>query len=257
MLEFEKYSASGNDFLITDRFPSDLRGDVFARALCDRHLGIGADGLVIVHPHHQYAYQWEFYNSDGSKAAMCGNASRCVGLYAYLHALAPRKHCFLSGAGGIGVEVLQTSYPYWVRSNLGKYKVLGEFGEWSLFDTGVPHLIALLHSKEEFETFEIQTLQKLREQYDANVNIAYCDGEIYRIKTYERGVEGITLACGTGMASLVALLNERKVMQEKVWIVPPMNERLEFGLVEGEIFFQGRVSRIARCHINLQDFGNI
>ncbi|MCE3046628.1 diaminopimelate epimerase [Helicobacter kayseriensis] len=260
---FEKYSASGNDFLITHcGFTNDVDDALcdhfdlsfLARLLCHRFEGIGADGLVVVSPHEQYDYQWKFYNSDGSEASMCGNASRCVGLYSFLHSFAPRVHHFLSGAGKIGIEILNQTYPYRVKSVLGEYKYLGSFGEWNLFDTGVPHLVKLT-SKEEYENLSLEDMRVLRKQYDANVNIAFCENETFVIKTYERGVEGITLACGTGMASLVALLHYFHGQDQDFLMIPPSKEVLKF-YIEGKVIsFEGEVKKIAECEVNLNDFG--
>lgn len=252
----EKYSASGNDFLITHLLPKISYPSELAKFLCNRFEGIGADGLVLLSPHPSYAYQWEFYNSDGSSALMCGNASRCVGLYAYLHHLGDQKHQFLSGAGGIEVEILSSSYPYRVRSVLGKYRLLKKFQEWFLFDTGVPHLVCLLQDQNAFDSFPLEEMQRLRKAYDANVNIAYEKDGHFWIKTYERGVEAITLSCGTGMASLVALLNEQnKLSSSSVIITPPIGKSLNFSFNDQKISFEGEVKKIAQCKINLNDFG--
>ncbi|ANV97422.1 diaminopimelate epimerase [Helicobacter enhydrae] len=258
MLELEKYSASGNDFLITHIPPSNFDLALFARKVCDRHQGIGADGLVILYPHEKYAYQWRFYNSDGSLASMCGNASRCVGLYAFLHSLAPQKHQFLSGAGMIEVEILSTQAPYRVLSHLGTYQLfaLNQDNGWDFFNTGVPHLVRFVKTLEEFQIFSIESMKDMRLQYDANVNIVCKTQEGYRIKTYERGVEDITLACGTGMASVVASLKERGELEgDEVILIPPSDELIKFRIQEKNISFEGEVKRIAKCQIDLSFLG--
>ncbi|WP_245942766.1 diaminopimelate epimerase [Helicobacter brantae] len=253
MIELEKYSASGNDFLITHTLPSSLNPQELALKLCDRHNGIGSDGLVLLKSHSQYAYEWEFYNSDGSKARMCGNASRCVGLYAFLHSIAPKSHRFLSGAGVIEVAITSESYPYRVSSNLGAYKIfaLNQNDGWDFFDTGVPHLVKFIEEEEEFENFCIHTMRDLRVQYDSNVNIVFPTQEGYKVKTFERGVEDITLACGTGMASVVASLYERgEVKNHQVKLIPPSGECLTFEIHNQEISFEGEVKKIAKCSVN-------
>lgn len=256
MLELEKYSASGNDFLITHTLPHTLNPSELALKLCDRHNGIGADGFVILKPHKEYAYEWDFYNSDGSRAKMCGNASRCVGLYAFLHSLAPKKHNCLSGAGVIEVEITSENFPYRVSSNLGAYKIfaLNQDNGWDFFDTGVPHLVKFLESEEEFENFCIHSMRDLRIQYDSNVNIVFPTPKGYKIKTFERGVENITLACGTGMASVVASLYERGEMSSnQVTLIPHSGEHLLFEIQDEQISFEGQVKRIAKCSVNPQE----
>lgn len=223
--------------------------------LCNRFEGIGADGLVILSTHPSYAYQWDFYNRDGSNASMCGNASRCVGLYAYLHKLGAQKHEFLSGSRGIEVEILASSYPYKVRSVLGQYQFIQKIQDWFLFDTGVPHLVRLLQDQDAFDSFPLEEMRHLRNLYNANVNIAYEKNHAFWIKTYERGVEGITLSCGTGMASLVALLHKQNKLPSLIEIIPPFGKSLFFSFKDQKISFEGEVKKIAECKINLNDFG--
>ena len=93
-----KYSANGNDFVIFHTFDKRDRTEL-AKELCNRQNGVGADGLIVLIPHAKYDFEWEFYNSDGSLAAMCGNGSRAAAHYAYINDIAPKKMSFLTGAG--------------------------------------------------------------------------------------------------------------------------------------------------------------
>ena len=99
-----KYSASGNDFVLFHSFIARDRSEL-ARTLCDRQNGVGADGLIVLVPHPEYDFEWQFYNSDGSTAEMCGNGSRACAHYAYSNGLAAAKMTFLTLAGVIGAEV--------------------------------------------------------------------------------------------------------------------------------------------------------
>ena len=99
-----KYSASGNDFVILHSFKKEDRSEL-AKKLCDRKNGIGADGLIVLVPHKNLDFEWEFYNADGSYAAMCGNGSRATAHYAYNYGLANKEMKFLTGAGIISCKV--------------------------------------------------------------------------------------------------------------------------------------------------------
>ena len=99
-----KYSANGNDFVIFHTFVKKARGEL-AKALCHRQNGVGADGLIVLLPHESYDFEWQFYNSDGSEANMCGNGSRACAHYAFDNELAPNEMQFLTGAGVIGAFV--------------------------------------------------------------------------------------------------------------------------------------------------------
>ncbi|MEA3370025.1 MAG: diaminopimelate epimerase, partial [Campylobacterota bacterium] len=184
-MKISKYSASGNDFVI---FHSDVKVDrsSLAKELCHRQDGIGADGLIVIIPNVDYDFEWQFYNSDGSTAEMCGNGSRACAHYAFAHDLAPKNMRFLTEAGVINAEVDGTI----VLSELTPPRIIDktiEFGSksWWLLDTGVPHLVSFTQNIEEFD---IEEARELRFKYNANVNITAVEGKNLRVRTYERGV---------------------------------------------------------------------
>ncbi len=236
-----KYCASGNDFVVFHTFVKEDRGEL-AKKLCHRQNGIGADGLIVLIPHARYDFEWQFYNSDGSEAEMCGNGSRACAHYAYENKLADTKMSFLTQAGVISAEVNGTM----VLSELTPPVILEKNIEyngktWVKIDTGVPHLV---NFTEDIETFDLQEARELRYKYNANVNIAFVDGDNLKVRTYERGVEDETLACGTGMAACfyVALL-EKKVA-DKIEVHPTSGETLYLGVNNKTITFRGEVKRV-------------
>lgn len=253
-----KYSASGNDFLITTAFKRANRANL-ARKLCNRHNGVGADGFVVLLPHAKFAYQWEFYNADGSRANMCGNASRCIAHYAFTQKLAPKNHSFLSGAGEIKVRVVGSE----VEVNLGEVKILQKNIAESLLDSanqaqnaestlnftilnaGVPHLVAFVRDLEIFKDSQ-NLLRHLREKYNANVNLATICGENeIALLTYERGVENITLACGTGMCAVYYLAKSQNLVSDNAMLIPPSGDKIALRLENNEVCFKGKVQKIA------------
>lgn len=240
-----KYSASGNDFVI---FHSDVKEDrtELAKILCHRQDGVGADGLIVVVPHDEYDFEWQFYNSDGSHADMCGNGSRACAHYAFINNLAPRNMKFLTGAGVINATVEDgDAKSAMVLSELTPPIILDKNIEhdgksWWLLNTGVPHLV---HFTEHIENFDIKEARELRYKYNANVNITALDGENLRVRTYERGVEDETLACGTGMAACFyrALIEEK--VKNSIEVYPTSGETLYLGVNERTITFKGRVKK--------------
>ncbi len=239
-----KYSANGNDFLITTAFKGANRANL-AQKLCNRHNGIGADGLVVLLPHNRFAYKWEFYNADGSKANMCGNASRCVAHYAYHNKIAPKNHSFLSGAGEIKVRVAGNE----VEVNLGKVRILRESIvesnlNFTLLDSGVPHLVAFVSNLNLAQNLTF--LKNLRDKYNANVNLAFIAGkDTINLLTYERGVENITLACGTGMCAVYYLAKTQNLINDKATLIPPSGDKIALRLENDEVCFKGKVIKIA------------
>lgn len=236
-----KYSASGNDFIVFHTFVKEDRG-ALAKKLCHRQNGVGADGLIVLVPHARYDFEWQFYNSDGSEAEMCGNGSRACAHYAFENHLADEKMTFLTQAGVISAEVKGTMVmseltpPCILEKNI-QYK--GK--SWTKIDTGVPHLV---NFTDDIENFDLQEARELRYKYNANVNIAVVDGDNLRVRTYERGVEGETLACGTGMAACfyVALL-EKKV-SDKIEVYPKSGDTLYLGVNSKTITFKGEIKKV-------------
>lgn len=236
-----KYSASGNDFVLFHSFVKRDRSEL-AKTLCDRQNGVGADGLIVLVPHTQYDFEWEFYNSDGSIAEMCGNGSRACAHYAFFNGLAPAKMRFLTLAGVIGAEVDGEM----VKSDLTPPKILHEDIEsggkrWWLIDTGVPHLVTF---DADMEHFDLDEARKLRFEHNANVNIAAVDDDgSIRVRTYERGVEGETLACGTGMAACFYRANREGHVGDHAEVYPKSAETLYLALEGKTITFKGLVKK--------------
>lgn len=240
---FSKYSASGNDFILTHTFRyHENSWSELARKICHRQEGIGADGLIVLKPHCTYDFEWEFYNADGSVANMCGNGSRAAALYAMDLKLCSNKQRFLTSAGVISAEIFVGLEPM-VESALTEAKVLRkdiqEFGaKWWLIDMGVPHLVC------EDRALDKEILRALRHKYDANVDIATLQQDCVEIRTFERGVEDETLACGTGMAAVFCYLREKGKISNPYCFKPASGEHLTLREEQGQIFLKGRVRKI-------------
>ena len=239
-MNIAKYSANGNDFVIFHTF---LKKDRTKEAieLCHRQDGIGADGLIVILPHDEYDFEWQFYNSDGSHADMCGNGSRAAAHYAFTNELAPKNMSFLTGAGMIKAEVDADM----VLSELTPPQILDADIEsnqdsWWLLNTGVPHLVKFV---DDISTFDIKEAREMRYKYDANVNIAFVDGKNLRVRTYERGVEDETLACGTGMAACFYRAYKEKKVGNNIEVYPTSGDTLYLGVNEKTITFKGRVKK--------------
>jgi len=236
-----KYSANGNDFVI---FVGQEKADrsALAKKLCHRQNGVGADGLVVLLPHNDYDFEWEFYNSDGSQADMCGNASRAVAHYAHEKGISKdNKAEFLTGAGVIHATI----NGLYVVSDMTEPDIIAEdieaFGEtWWLIDSGVPHLVAV---RDDIEMFDLAQARELRQKYNANVNICKVEGDTMYVRTYERGVEDETLACGTGMvACFIRNYKEGKV-PEQVKVHPKSGDELYVSVEDGVYRFGGKVTK--------------
>lgn len=241
-MTYTKYSASGNDFIITHSFiEKDYTND--AIKLCNRTEGIGADGFVVIVPSSEADFKWLFYNSDGSDAAMCGNATRAVSHYAFTNNLVSSSEMkFLTGAGLIKSSVegniveTQLTAPIVVKEEF-----IEDGFTWYLVDTGVPHLVTIV---DDLELYNHDLCAKMRYKYNTNVNFAKIEDGIIKVRTYERGVEGETLACGTGMAACFLRANDLKLVDSSTFVYPKSGEQLTLSKKDGIIYFKGAVKKV-------------
>ena len=235
-----KYSANGNDFVLFHTFEKKDRS-ALAIELCNRQSGVGADGLIVLVPHDTLDFEWEFYNADGSTAEMCGNGSRACAHYAVRFGLAASQMTFLTEAGEIKAVVDGEMVQSDLTPPVIKERAITHNGKlWWIIDTGVPHLVTF---DADIENFDILEARELRHLYNANVNIATVldDGNL-RVRTYERGVEDETLACGTGMAACFYRANVEGWIGDNVEVYPTSGDTLYLGLGEGTITFKGKVT---------------
>ena len=236
-----KYSANGNDFIIFHAQQKQNRSEL-AQKLCHRQNGVGADGMVVLLPHPDYDFEWEFYNADGSRAAMCGNASRAVAHYAHEKGISKDGRAeFLTGAGVIRATI----NGLYVVSDMVKPMILSRdieaFGRlWWLIDSGVPHLVTI---GDDIEAFDLKQARELREKYDANVDIATIKENDLYVRTYERGVEDETLACGTGMVACYIRAHEEGLLGDQIRVYPRSGDELWVSYEEGLYRFGGQVTK--------------
>jgi diaminopimelate epimerase len=215
---FFKMQGSGNDFILVDNRRGVLGGmnlKNLAKMVCDRHYSVGADGLIVIVPSRKADFKWRFLNADGSEAEMCGNGSRCAARFAYLKKIARKDLAFETLAGIIHAEVKKESVKVQLTDAAGLRMNIAVPLDSGLrmghfINTGVPHLVYLSKDLESEDVDRIGRTTRYHELFKpagTNVNFIQIQGRHkLRIRTYERGVEGETLACGTGSvaAALVA-----------------------------------------------------
>ncbi len=210
ILDFTKMNGAGNDFVIIDNrgLNKSLKKDQIAR-LCDRHRGIGADGLLAVEPAEGEAdVKFRYYNSDGGEAEMCGNGARCFGRYtARLLGGDLKSLTFETIAGTlraefIGDEVcIDMSDPVDLRMEA----LVEGVGSVHNLNTGVPHAVVFVEDLDNCDIIKNGAAIRYHDLYapnGTNVNfVSIIESQHLSVRTYERGVEGETLACGTGITA--------------------------------------------------------
>jgi diaminopimelate epimerase len=210
----------GNDFVLMDHregFIPDAEQPGFARRVCHRQLGAGADGMILIETSPTADFRWRFYNADGSEPEMCGNGGRCAARYAVLKGIAPATLTFETLAGTIEAEVKDRRVKL-LMAGVGELRTdqsisLEETVLWGHFiRVGVPHVAVPVVDLEGTPITnwgrEVR-FHPLFAPAGTNVNFIRVEGpQTLRIRTYERGVEDETLACGTG-AVASALISAR------------------------------------------------
>ncbi len=209
-LPFFKMHGGGNDFVLMDhreKMIPDAEQSQFARRVCAPRVGVGADGLILIEPSHRADFRWRFYNADGSEAEMCGNGARCAARFAVLHGLAGPRLSFETLAGIIEAEVLNHRVRVTMvgvghlRLNL-TIPLADESLTGHFMQVGVPHVVAPVDNLEEVPIRQWGREVRFHQLFQpagTNVNfIRVKDRHALEIRTYERGVEDETLACGTG-----------------------------------------------------------
>jgi diaminopimelate epimerase len=220
VLEFTKMNGAGNDFIVVDNRAREIKlsGEQVVR-LCDRHRGIGADGVLLLVPcaSKKADWAWEFYNSDGSAGEMCGNGARCFALFVQKLTRAPGNVTFETGAGVISASfqgsrvTVNLTEPLDLR--VGETVKLSTGPETiHSVNTGVPHAVIYVPDADQAMVQQLGREVRRHAHFapkGTNVNFVQVLGpNRIRVRTYERGVEGETLACGTGV-SAAALISSR------------------------------------------------
>ena len=224
-MKFWKMNGAGNDFVVLNNLEEQLPQELFpqvARTLCERHMSIGADGMMVVEkPTQGGDYKMLFFNSDGSMGEMCGNGARCICRYGYENGLAGEIQTVETTAGIVTGQRIDRRL-YKIRLNdpttikldapveVDGVKYACSYVE--LGNPGIPHAVVPYHNLKNADQNELRELgRKIRWHRDfpkgANVNFYEITGEdTVDERTFERGVEVFTFACGTGTGSLVTVL---------------------------------------------------
>jgi diaminopimelate epimerase len=213
VIDFTKMNGAGNDFILIDNRSGGLAlAPAQIARLCDRHRGVGADGVILLRPSNsnQADWAWDFYNSDGGSAEMCGNGSRCFARFVQRLTGMKGGFRFETRAGIVAAELQGESVTVHLtppRDLRLREHVALKSGETELhsIDTGVPHAIIFVPNVEQALVQTTGAEVRFHAHFSprgTNVNfVEQRSDNIIRVRTYERGVEGETLACGTGVTA--------------------------------------------------------
>lgn len=212
-ISFHKYQGTGNDFIIIDNYHQAVPelSTRQIKKLCDRHFGIGADGLMLLNKKQGYDFEMKYYNADGNESTMCGNGGRCLVKFAYESGIHKSTYQFYAIDGEHEAEIEDGDQVSLKMKDVSK---VDYFSGYAILNTGSPHFVKFAANVEDIDVVETGRGIRYSDQFSKegiNVNFVETMGEdqIF-VRTYERGVEDETLSCGTGVtaAALLAAHNE-------------------------------------------------
>lgn len=207
---FSKYHGAGNDFVMINaiKTPVSLTDDE-VKAVCDRRTGVGADGLIMVLPSENYNFRMKYYNCDGHESTFCGNGGRCIAAFAVEEGLAP-QHIEYEAIDGIHKALVtkDSDNEFTVSITMRDIENYDLNEERLLINTGSPHYVTRVNNLKDFDVrkhgADIRNDKNISKD-GVNVDFMEIIDNQYHIRTFERGVEDETLACGTGVtASAIA-----------------------------------------------------
>ena len=207
---FSKYHGAGNDFVMINaiKTPVSLTDDE-VKAVCDRRTGVGADGLIMVLPSENYNFRMKYYNCDGHESTFCGNGGRCIAAFAVEEGLAP-QHIEYEAIDGIHKALVtkDSDNEFTVSITMRDIENYNLNEERLLINTGSPHYVTRVNNLKDFDVrkhgADIRNDKNISKD-GVNVDFMEIIDNQYHIRTFERGVEDETLACGTGVtASAIA-----------------------------------------------------
>ncbi len=208
-INFSKYNGAGNDFILIDDRKNLINDDKsLIHDLCDRNFGIGADGLIILKESINSDFEILHYTSDGNLGSLCGNGSRCAVLFAYNKDIIKVNTVFHAFDGIHNAEILSNGLIK-MEMKLNSDIVSNSYGTW--LDTGSPHLVIEKNDTDKLDVNMEGRLVRYNELYkEEGVNVNFIEkvsDNKFKIRTYERGVENETLACGTGSTASAICMN--------------------------------------------------
>lgn len=206
MTHFFKYHGAGNDFLLIDgreKIPELSTQQI--KSICDRNFGVGADGLMYLLASNDYDFEMKYFNSDGNEGSMCGNGGRCIVSFAFDCGIEQPSFKFVASDGEHFAEILNSKGNIKeIRLQMQDVHQIEEINDHLVLDTGSPHHLTFCKSISDKNIFQagkaIRYSAKFKEK-GVNANFIEQKRNHLFVRTYERGVENETLACGTGVTA--------------------------------------------------------
>jgi len=214
-ISFFKYQGAGNDFILVD----NRQKHIFLKTdqiqwLCDRHFGIGADGLILLENTEKADFKMIYFNSDGKESTMCGNGGRCIVAFAKKLGIIPHTTTTFEAIDGLHyAEILSYNL---IKLQMQNVTNIEKYGDDFILNTGSPHYVRILENIKKIDVLrEGRNIRYSNIFKEKGINVNFVEiineSSIF-VRTYERGVEAETLSCGTGVTACALVLAEKSQM---------------------------------------------
>lgn len=262
-IKFHKYQGAGNDFVIVDNRKNEInhRNPALIAKICDRRFGVGGDGMMFLQEKEGYDFEMVYYNSDGQPSSMCGNGGRCIVAFAKHLKVIGCETDFLAVDGPHYAKISEKGD--WVSLQMIDVNAINTDRESYVLNTGSPHYVKFVKALKDVNMYEEGRAIRYNDIYKEkgiNVNFAEDFGDYLFVRTYERGVEDETYACGTGVTA-VALAHAKE--QHKMGSISTpikvlggdLNIRFSYdGKSYTNIFLEGPAIKVFEGELELSDF---
>ena len=249
IIEFYKYQGTGNDFIMIDDRENkfDIVDDALITALCERRMGIGADGLILLREHDTLDFEMIYFNSDGNQSSMCGNGGRCIIAFAHMLEMIDTETTFMAIDGEHKGEIMEDG----ISLKMQDVTKIEGVDDGLVLDTGSPHFIEMV---DDLDNLDVNKQgRKIRnsapfKKEGINVNFVLDAAEL-KVRTYERGVEEETLSCGTGVVATALAMHYANCIEENLISVNTKGGELtvsfeEFNNTYRNIWLSGEASMV-------------
>lgn len=240
VVNFEKYQGAGNDFVIIDNRNKSFLPDLDTVAfLCDRNFGIGADGLMLLEADPDYDFYMRYFNSDGKESTMCGNGGRCIARFAHSLGIGASDKVIFNSIDGLHIAyfVEGDNHEKLVKLRMINVTSIEENESYYFINTGSPHYVEFVEDLENLDVYtegnKIRNSATFAEE-GTNVNFVQLQDNSIFVRTYERGVENETLACGTGSTAAAIATSLFLESSQNSWKVEVMGGELNVEFTKNE-----------------------
>ena len=216
IIEFYKYQGTGNDFIIIDDRENkfDIVDDALITALCERRMGIGADGLILLREHDTLDFEMIYFNSNANQSSMCGNGGRCIIAFAHMLEMIDTETTFMAIDGEHKGEIMKDG----ISLKMQDVTNIEGVGDGLVMDTGSPHYIEIVDNLDNLDVNKegrrIRNSAPFKKE-GINVNFVLDAAEL-QVRSYERGVEAETLSCGTGVVATALAMHYANCIEDNL-----------------------------------------